>query len=177
MNKTEKAVMTMARGKKTPPEVIYQVMASWSVTSSLKETSDETGVPVTTVKNIVDKHRDDEEFVKLRNEKAVEFAQAATDIITKGLKLLERRFDRAIDHEESLDVLISEIYATDKEELSQGEKNRLVAKIRSLQLQDIKAITTAIGTLYDKRALTQGKSTGNVRVDIKLPEGIEEYAG
>ncbi len=170
--------MTMARGKKTPPEVIYQVMASWAVTSSLKETSDKTGVPLTTVKNIVDRHRDDEEFVKLRNEKSTEFAQAATDIITKGLKLLERRFDRAIDQEESLDVLIDEIYATDREELSQDEKNRLVAKIRSLQLQDIKAITTAIGTLYDKRALAQGNATQNINVigDDKLAK-LAELAG
>ena len=52
-----------------------------------------------------------------------------------------------------------------------------MAKIRNLQLYDIKAITTAIGTLYDKKALSDGKSTENIVVDVKLPEGIEDYAG
>ena len=34
-----------------------------------------------------------------------------------------------------------------------------------------------IGTMYDKKALAEGKSTNNVTVNVKLPEGIEEYAG
>lgn len=41
----------------------------------------------------------------------------------------------------------------------------------------INHLTTAIGTLYDKRALAQGENTGKIEVEIKLPEGIDEYAG
>lgn len=37
-------------------------------------------------------------------------------------------------------------------------------------------LTTVIGTLYDKRALDQGKTTNNLAIEIKLPEGAEEYA-
>lgn len=37
-------------------------------------------------------------------------------------------------------------------------------------------LTTAIGTLYDKRALARGESTENQSVTIKLPEGMNEYA-
>jgi hypothetical protein len=40
----------------------------------------------------------------------------------------------------------------------------------------INHLTTAIGTLYDKRALAQGSATENVEVKIVLPEGAEEYA-
>ena len=67
-----------------------------------------------------------------------------------------------MNEEESLDLLMDEIFATDREQLTQDEKNKLIAKIRSLQLQDVKAITTAIGTLFDKRALARGDSTQNI---------------
>ena len=38
-------------------------------------------------------------------------------------------------------------------------------------------LTTVIGTMYDKKALADGTATDNVSVSIKLPEGIDEYAG
>lgn len=167
----------MPRGKKTPPEVIYKVMTSFAVTNNYMETARELDLPVTTVKSIVDSNKDKPEFVKLRIEKKCEFSEKASEIINKGLILLERRFNRAIENEEELDLLIDEIFATDREEISQDEKNRLVSKLRVLQIQDIKAITTAIGTLYDKRALSEGAATENVSFEIKLPPGADEYAG
>lgn len=167
----------MPRGKKTSPEVVYKIMTSWTVTNNYKETARDLNLPVTTVKSIVDSNKAKPEFVKLRNEKMSEFSERASEIIQKGLTLLDKRLDRAIAQEEDLDVLMDAIFATDKDELSQDEKNRLVCKIRALQLQDIRAITTAIGTLYDKRALAEGKATENVAVEIKLPEGIDDYAG
>lgn len=167
----------MARGKKTDPETIYKVVASWLTTRSYRETARDLNLAVSTVKGIVDIHKDDPEFEQLRTEKMAEFSNKAAEVIQKGLVLLNRRLDRALDHEDDLDVLIDEIFATDKEELSQDEKNRLVVKIRALQLQDIKAITTAIGTLYDKKALADGHATDSVELSIKLPEGIDEYAG
>lgn len=36
-------------------------------------------------------------------------------------------------------------------------------------------LTTVIGTLFDKRALTKGEATENTIVEIKLPPGAEEY--
>lgn len=38
-------------------------------------------------------------------------------------------------------------------------------------------LTTVIGTMYDKKALAEGQATDNVTVCIKLPDGIEDYAG
>lgn len=60
----------MARGQRTPPEVVYRIMASWAATKSYKGTAEALGLAVSTVKKIVDEHKDDEEFVKLCNEKA-----------------------------------------------------------------------------------------------------------
>ncbi len=166
----------MSKGQKTAPETIYLIMASYAVTGNYMETSRETGIAVSTVKKIVDENIDKPEFEKLCNEKKAEFANRATEIINKAMRLLNKRLDRALSQEESLDLLIDEIFATEREELSQDEKKSLVSKIRALQLQDIKAITTAIGTLYDKRALANGSATDKVVVEVNLPEGMSEYA-
>lgn len=40
----------------------------------------------------------------------------------------------------------------------------------------VNQLTTAIGTLYDKRALAKGESTENTKITFALPSGIEEYA-
>ena len=177
MNLIKSVVNVMSRGKKTPPEVIYKIMTSWTVTNNYKETARDLDLSVSTVKDIVVKNKDKPEFVKLRNEKMDEFSKNASEIIQKGLTLLNRRFDRALNCEEDLDILIDEIFSTGKSELTQNEKDKLVNKIRALQLQDIKAVTTAIGTLFDKKALADGNTTENVAVEIKLPPGVDDYAG
>lgn len=139
-------------------------MASWMTTGNYKETARDLNLAVSTVRDIVMAHKDDEQFVNLRNEKMKEFSNRAAELIQKGLVLLNRRFDRALESEYDLDVLIDEIFQSDKSELSQDEKNRLVAKVRSLQLHDIKAITTALATLYDKRALADGHPTERTEI-------------
>ena len=164
------------RGQKSSPELIYKIMMSYAVTGSYAQTSKDAGVPESTVRKIVSDNANKPEFVELCAKKKTEFAETASALIDKGLQLLYRRFTRALDHEYDLDILIDEIFATGKEELTQDEKNRLVTKIRALQLQDVKSITTAIGTLYDKRALAKGESTVNNTVSIKLPDGADDYA-
>lgn len=131
----------MARGKKTPPEVVYQIMTSWAVTDNFNETARELDLPITTIKKVVDENKDKPEFVELCTQKRKEFSVAASRIINKALTRLESEIE---DEEKSIPV------------------NHL---------------TTVIGTLFDKKALAEGKSTDNVTVHVKLPEGIEEYAG
>ena len=152
----------MARGKKTAPEVVYQVMALWFTNYNLRETARTLNMPLSTVKEIVDKNKNAEEFEELRTQTEKAFAQKTTEIIEKGLILLNKRLNRAIEHEEDLDDLIYEIWDIDDDEMSYKEKDKLVNKIKTLQLQNIKDITTAIGTLYDKRALSRGDMTQNI---------------
>lgn len=114
------------RGKKTSPEVIYEVMTSWATTDNYSETARGLNMPFATVKDIVEANKDKDEFVKLRDKKRDEFSEKASRIIDKALARLERTID---DEKESIPV------------------NQL---------------TTAIGTLYDKRALSRGESTQNL---------------
>lgn len=130
----------MPRGKKTSPEVVYRVMTSWAITNNYNETARELGMAVSSVKQIVDSHKENEEFAKLRIEKKEEFADKASRIIDKALKRLEKAIE---DEEEYIPV------------------NQL---------------TTAIGTLYDKRALARGEATENTNVTFTLPPEVEKYA-
>ena len=116
----------MARGKKTSPEVIYQVMTSWAVTNNYNETAKALGMAASSVKKIVEDNKGKDEFVKLCAEKKDEFAEKATRIINQALNRLEN-------------------------ELADDEKDI-----------PINHLTTAIGTLYDKRALAKGEMTQNV---------------
>ena len=113
------------RGKKTSPEVIYQVMTSYAITNNFNETARNLNMAVATVKNIVDDNKDAEEFKKLRTEKENEFAEKASRIIDK---LLERIENEVLDGEKEI---------------------------------PLNHLTTAMGTLYDKRALSKGEMTQN----------------
>ena len=152
----------MARGKKTSPEVIYRVMTSYAITNSYNQTAKDLDMPYATVKDIVKANQDADEFIKLRQQKKDEFADKATEIIDKGLILLKRRMDRAIEEEETLDELIEEIDIMDNSEMSYQQKIATINKIKSMQMHNLKELTTAIGTLYDKRALSKGEMTQNV---------------
>lgn len=152
----------MAKGKKTSPDVIYQVMTLWFTNYNMRETARILNMPVSTVKDIVDKNKNSEEFEFLRTQKQKEFADKASEIIEKAFVLLNRRLDRAIADEEELDDLIDEVYFTDNDEMSYPEKSAIIAKIKGLQLQSVKELTTAMGTMFDKRALSRGESTQNI---------------
>jgi len=131
----------MSRGKKTSPEVVYQIMTSWAITGNYAETAKELKISETTVRKIVKENKDKEEYAELCKEKRKSFSDKAEAIIDKALERLARELD---DEEKEIPV------------------NHL---------------TTVIGTMYDKKALADGKATDNVSVSIKLPEGIDEYAG
>lgn len=164
------------RGKKTDPQTIYNIMASYAVTNNSKETAKALNIPQTTIDKIVKDNKDKKEFVKLWAEKKADFADKATEIIDMGLKLLHRRMNTAIEHEDKLDELIQEIYMTPGEEMNEKQKTALINKVKALELQKLSEITTAVGTLYDKRALAKGDSTENSTITVKMNEEMTSWA-
>lgn len=116
-------------------------MASWAVTDNPAETARQLKLPETSVRQIIDSHKDKPEFVELRAQKRADFSAKASRIIDKALDRLERDID---------------------DELKSIPVNHL---------------TTAIGVLTEKKLLIDGKPTDNVEVNIKLPEGMDDYAG
>jgi DNA-binding transcriptional MerR regulator len=108
------------RGKKRTPEDIYRVMASWAINNSYAETARELGMPLSTVKDIVEANKDKEDFVQLRKNKKEEFSRKASIIIDKALKRLEREIDSEdnsipVNH---LTTVIGTLY--DKKALAEG---------------------------------------------------------
>ena len=166
----------MARGKKTDNETIYKVMISMFSSNNFSETARQLNMPESTVEKIYKDNKDKEEFVKLCGEKKEEFAEQATRIINKATSLMEQRIDLATEHENELEELIDEIWMTDKKEMNETKKKALVAKIAGMQLYSIKELSTAIGTMYDKRALAKGENTVNTSMTIKMDEKVEELS-
>ena len=161
------------RGKKLTPKLIYQIMASWMTTNNCSETARDLDVPASTVMDVVRKNKDKPEFMKLRDEKMGEFATHAAEVIQKGMTLLNKRLTIALDKQEELDQMFD---AVSDSELSEKEKQKAFHALRAMEIQDVRALTTAIATLYDKRALALGEATNNTKVTIDLPKGMSEYA-
>ncbi len=164
----------MSRGKKYSQGEREKVFALWADGESISAISKKLKIPYSTVKGWIDSKEPDE-FEELREEKARararEFIEQADSIIDTGLALLKKRFERALKREEELDELIETIWKNDEDDMSFEQKRQLVKKVRELQLQDVKAVTVAIGTLYDKRALTRGTDDkNNPKGVIILPE-------
>jgi uncharacterized protein YdaT len=160
------------RGKKYSDEVKEKAYALYAINGNYEETSRALGVPANTIAGWI-KNKPPDEFEKLRAENKQRFIDQAGKLIDKGMTLLDRRFTRAIEHENEINALIDVVFDS---EISQKEKEKVARKLSELQLQNIRDITTAVGTLYDKRALAQGESTENTKIEFKLPKGVEEYA-
>ena len=137
----------MARGKQLDILTIYKIMVSHALTDNYSETSRQLRIPIKTVEETVKKNIDKDEFAKLRKHKKEEFADKCTGIIDKLLKALDKKADNMLIGDEAAAIL------------------------NNTKLNEI---STTIGTLYDKRALSQGESTANVT--FKMPDGVKKYA-
>ena len=63
------------------------------------------------------------------------------------------------------------MYLEDKD-ANYKRKKALANKIDALQLNRLSELTTAVGTLYDKRALAKGESTENSNITVESVKTI-----
>ena len=127
----------MARGKKTDPKVIYQVMASWAVTDNYSQTARDLGMAITTVEKIVKDNKDKPEFVKLCNDKRATFVDKADKVIDLALK---RMTDMLSDEEERIPInQLAIAFGTtfDKRALAKGEMTQNVGFATNFDLDKI----------------------------------------
>lgn len=157
----------MTKGQQRTPEELAEILSTYAITENLRETSRRTGIPLSTVKELVDKNRGTKEFEQLCTQKREEFSQRANRIVFKGLRLLERRYDKALDNEEELEALI-DLITNSKDEISYKEKMDLAKKIGKLELNTLSEITTSMGTLFDKMRLSEDKSTENNKLEVNI---------
>ena len=127
----------MARGKKTSPEVIYQVMTSWAVTNNYSQTAKDLGMAMTTVEKIVKDNKDKPEFVKLCDDKRATFVDKADKVIDLALK---RMTDMLSDEEEHIPInQLAIAFGTtfDKRALAKGEMTQNVGFATNFDLEKL----------------------------------------
>lgn len=94
----------MARGEDTDYQKLVLVMSDWFTTRSYSQVAKDLDMPQSTVFGLVNAHKDDEEFVKLRIEKEKEFAERANHLIFKNMARMDRELDK-----EDKDIPISQL--------------------------------------------------------------------
>jgi hypothetical protein len=156
----------MARGKKYNDEAKEKALAMLATNNNMEEIARELNIPKSTLCTWKKQHEDDEEFEQLRMKKKSEFISKAWESIEDALKLGNKRVKRALEHEAELDKII-ELLIEDNE-LSNITKQSLIQKLKALQVQGIRDISTYIGTLYDKAALAAGEATVNTDMEINI---------
>lgn len=160
----------MPRGKKRSPEEITQVLTAYAISNNLEEVSRLTKIPSATVKNIVDRYKDSDEFKELQEKKKEQFSTRANRVIDKAMELLERKFDTALDNQKEIEELISIIMNDDssEEKMSYQEKLAIAKRLGKLQINGLSEITTSLGTLYDKMRIAEDKPTENNKLDVTI---------
>lgn len=104
--------------------------------------------------------KDEKTLDELREEMKREFVRRSCRMIQDTQTLIERRIQRAVHKEDVLDELISMVET--KENLTYEERKKIVDKISGLRLDDIRALSSILATLWDKQALAMKEPTANV---------------
>ena len=102
-------------------------------------------------------------LVELRQKKKEQFIDDAWRMLGKAQSLLERRLTRALEQEDALDALMAEFEKIgdqgEGDSLSDQELRAMYARFSALKLEDTRALSSVLGTLYDKQALASKEAT------------------
>lgn len=164
----------MAKGKKYNDDIKEKAFALLAVNNSVAAVANKLGIPRTTLNSWKEEYdREAKEggeptIVELRQEKKKQFVDDAWEMIGKVKTILERRLDRAIKSEGEMDELLDEITQLDHKELTDNQRKALYSRIAALKIEDVKALSVVLGTLYDKQALANKEATQIVEGNITV---------
>ena len=131
----------MARGKKTSPEKIYEVMASWAVTQNYSQTAKNLNMAESTVEKIVKDNKNKEEFVKLCADKKAIFIDKADKVIDLTLK---RMTDMLTNEEERIPLnQLAVVFGTayDKRALAKGDSTNNIVLASNMDINKLAEIS------------------------------------
>lgn len=194
----------MAKGQKYNDDIKEKAFALLAVNNNVQEVAKQLNLPYTTVKtwekkflkeaeeqekaksntensqaakDKQDTNLRSENLIELRNKKKKEFVDNSWNIIDKAQKLLERRITRALENEDQLDSLVSEIMKLDHQDLSQEQRKTLYKKMSNIKVEDVGKLSTMLGTLYDKQALANNEATSKVDGVIRIEDLVKKAEG
>ncbi len=144
-----------------------RVFALYAVSGSLTSVNEQTGIPISTIKGWIDKPETNAEVVKLRNEKKAEFAEKCWKPITTGVELINRQMETFRDKQDELDRILELIEDISEDDIPYKKKLQIIKNVEKLARPDMRELTTAIGTLYDKQALAKGEKTVDIGITVE----------
>lgn len=148
----------MAKGQKYTDEIKERAIAEYATCGNVKEVARKLKLPYSTVRGWLD-NTDRDELDKVRDEKKKEFIARAWEVVINGTKLENRRIKSALEKEAEFEKIIEDITNMDPKEVPENIKAMIIPKLRMLQVQDLKSIAVAVGTMYDKHELASGGVT------------------
>ena len=110
----------MARGKKTDTEKVYQVMQLWFTYGNSAEVGKILNMPDGTVRDIVNRHKEEPEFLELRDKTRRKYSKDFEEIL--DLAITRLKTEMAVQDKipvSQLSTVIGTVY--DKNRLEQGE--------------------------------------------------------
>lgn len=137
----------MGKNKRFTPAEKAEMLALYMEKENYAAVGAEIGHPRNSVKHAIDQQLSDPSIKKIYDESKKNFNERFADAA-------ERLIDKLVL---ALENKVDSVIAGDGE-----------AKLNE--------ITTALGTMYDKRAVTVGESTDSVKITIDLPKEAEKYA-
>lgn len=171
----KKGVSAIAKQRTYTDADREQAFAEYTVLGNWELVSRKMGIPVNTLKSWWRRHPPDmDEYAEKRREVREGFIETASKAIENGAELINRRMETALKYQQELEGLLDEV--SNDEDMTVPQKKALISKIKALELHKLSEISTAVNTLYDKRALAQGQSTENTTIEIKMPQDVMKYA-
>ena len=110
----------MARGKKTDTEKVYQVMQLWFTYGNSAEVGKILNMPDGTVRDIVNRHKEEPEFLELRDKTRRKYSKDFEEIL--DLAITRLKTEMAVQDKipvSQLSTVIGTVY--DKNRLEKGE--------------------------------------------------------
>ena len=148
-----------------------RAIARYAVCGNIGQVAEEMEIAESTIRRWI-KKADGEtgEVADLRAKKRAEFAEKAGETIEKGVALLDREMQTALEDAATIDNIIKQLDSISDDDMKYKERVDLIKRLSRLARPDMREITTAIGTMYDKAALARGESTANETfcVNIKV---------
>jgi transposase-like protein len=144
-----------------------QALALYAVNGNITYVSTQTGVPKATLYGWIQQADKSPVPVReARTKKRAEFAEAAWETVQMGVELIQRQMRTALDKQAEVDRLIDAV--EDDPDMDYKTRQGIIRNLGKIVRPDMRELTIAVGTLYDKRALSLGDSTANENIKIVI---------
>lgn len=151
-------------------------LALYVATGSIPQVAEQTGLPESTVRDWIKKsNQTDNPIAEIRAKRKQEFAEKCWKPITMGVELIERQMETCLDKQGELDKILDMVSDIEDKDIPYKEKQRIINNISKIARPDMRELTTAIGTLYDKQALAKGEKTQDIGISVE--SYLRKYEG